>query len=114
MSDNLSPEKDGEIGPDNLPDQHDNLSDQHDNLSNQPDNLSPPARQSVVRNKITLSLTHKEPSRTSAHMFGLHDEFQLFWEAYPHRVAKATAKTAFAKACKKSDLTTLLEGWSDM
>lgn len=36
------------------------------------------------------------------------DLFEAFWSAYPRRVAKATARKAFAKAIKLTTLETML------
>lgn len=38
----------------------------------------------------------------------IEDQFEMFWSKYPRRVAKGTARTAFAKAVKKTDLETML------
>lgn len=37
------------------------------------------------------------------------EQFETFWAAYPRRVAKGTARTAFAKALKKATLEEMLE-----
>lgn len=37
-------------------------------------------------------------------------EFEIFWNAYPRKKNKETAKKAFEKAIKKTDLETILRG----
>jgi hypothetical protein len=37
------------------------------------------------------------------------DEFEQFWQAYPRRVSKGTARTAFVRAIKKTDLQIMLD-----
>ena len=37
------------------------------------------------------------------------EAFETFWKCYPRRVAKGAARTAFAKAIKKTDLETMLK-----
>ena len=41
------------------------------------------------------------------------DPFDQFWSAYPRRVAKGGARTAFAKAIKKTDIETILAAIAD-
>ena len=36
------------------------------------------------------------------------DDFETFWKAYPRRISKGAARTAFAKAIKKVSLDTML------
>lgn len=36
------------------------------------------------------------------------DQFETFWKAYPRRVGKGTARTAFAKAIRKTNLPVIL------
>lgn len=38
----------------------------------------------------------------------MSDEFAMFWEAYPNKKSKASARKAFVKAIKKVDLQTML------
>lgn len=37
------------------------------------------------------------------------DQFEVLWKCYPRRVGKGNARTAFAKAIKKTTLETMLE-----
>lgn len=37
------------------------------------------------------------------------EQFEVFWRAYPRRISKATARTAFAKAIGKTTLYTMIE-----
>jgi hypothetical protein len=37
------------------------------------------------------------------------EQFELFWAAYPRRISKGAARTAFAKAIKKTTLETMVE-----
>lgn len=41
------------------------------------------------------------------------EQFEAFWRSFPRRVAKGTARTAFAKAIKKTDLETMLKAISE-
>lgn len=38
----------------------------------------------------------------------LEEQFDTFWKAYPIRVGKGAARTAFAKAIRKTSLATML------
>jgi cation diffusion facilitator CzcD-associated flavoprotein CzcO len=38
----------------------------------------------------------------------LEEQFDVFWKAYPIRVGKGAARTAFAKAIRKTSLATML------
>lgn len=40
-------------------------------------------------------------------------DFEQFWRAYPRRVAKGHARTAFEKAIRKTDLATMLAAIAD-
>lgn len=39
--------------------------------------------------------------------------FQSFWSAYPRRIGKGAARTAFAKACKYEDANVIIQGAMD-
>jgi hypothetical protein len=41
------------------------------------------------------------------------DQFEAFWKAYPRRVAKGHARTAFDKAIRKTTLETMLAAIGD-
>jgi len=51
-----------------------------------------------------LTNTHLEPKQTEL------DMFEQFWRVYPRRENKGRARTAFAKALKTTDATTIIEG----
>lgn len=37
------------------------------------------------------------------------EQFEMFWREYPRRISKGAARTAFAKAIKKTTLETMVE-----
>ncbi len=41
------------------------------------------------------------------------DQFAVFWNTYPRRIAKGAARTAFDKAIRKTTLETMLAAISD-
>ncbi|RWL14865.1 MAG: hypothetical protein EOR57_31460 [Mesorhizobium sp.] len=41
------------------------------------------------------------------------DDFNTFWKAYPRRVAKGHARTAFDRAIRKTTLETMLQAIAD-
>lgn len=43
----------------------------------------------------------------------LEDQFNTFWRTYPRRISKGTARTAFAKAIRKTTLETILAAIED-
>jgi hypothetical protein len=43
----------------------------------------------------------------------MSDEFDTFWRAYPRRISKGTARTAFAKAIRKTTLEAMLAAIED-
>lgn len=43
----------------------------------------------------------------------MSDEFDTFWRAYPRRISKGTARTAFSKAIRKTTLETMLAAIED-
>ena len=50
------------------------------------------------------------PARTAKSSAGADGEFGLFWNGYPRKVGKGAARTAWAKATKKSSGTEILTG----
>jgi hypothetical protein len=40
-------------------------------------------------------------------------DFDAFWDAYPRRISKGTARTAFEKAIRKTTLETMLAAIAD-
>ena len=43
----------------------------------------------------------------------MSDAFDTFWQAYPRRISKGTARTAFAKAIRKTTLEAMLAAIED-
>ena len=43
----------------------------------------------------------------------MSDDFDTFWSAYPRRISKGTARTAFAKAIRKTTLEAMLAAIED-
>lgn len=54
--------------------------------------------------------TEEKPVPKKAPKANKDAEFEIFWKAYPRKKNKETAKKAFEKAIKKTDLETILRG----
>lgn len=46
--------------------------------------------------------------QSTVNLFGMAEDFETFWRAYPNKKAKPRAEKAFLRAIKKTDLATML------
>jgi hypothetical protein len=65
----------------------------------------PSLDQNPIRKETPLS-----GGQRKAVLLGKPNDFDRFWEAYPHKVGKRAAETAFQRALKRSDLASILTG----
>lgn len=76
----------------------------------------------IERNRLISADTERYPTTTSTSTSTIppispqgegsgqgNDSFDRFWEAYPKKQGKANARKAFAKAIKKTELSTILQ-----
>lgn len=74
------------------------------------DNLSP----EVVSNITKLDIASSSKAITTSHDTLAHPNntpvFQAFWQAYPRRIGKGAARTAFKKALKFSTAEEIIQG----
>lgn len=69
----------------------------------------------VVSNITKLSIVNSNNDNTTSSCAKLaHPNetpaFKAFWNAYPRRIGKGAARTAFAKACKHTDSNQIIQG----
>ncbi len=75
-------------------------------------------KQSVEKTEVSRQKRLKQASyetgninrEESGNLYIHESDFQIFWQHYPRKVAQGAARKAYAKALKKTDVNTILNG----
>lgn len=70
---------------------------------------NPPADIGITKKQVTDK--YKSQGAIAPSVIGQDEMFEAFWESYPRKVGKGSARSAFAKALKKADVQDIAQGF---